>query len=88
MNILSQDGQALINYNNAASIYIQKVYRQYANPDTHWEIGVMYPAVSTDVLCETIAKFDKEEDCIKIFNQLITQICEYGITFIRIEDLC
>lgn len=83
MNILSQNGDTLVNYDNAASLYIQKVCLQY---DTYWEIRVMYPAVSTDVLCDALAKFYTEEKCIKVFNELINCICN-GITFVRIKDL-
>lgn len=85
MNILSQDGKTLINYNNVASLYIQKRYMQYSHPDTWWEIRVMYPAVSKDILCDTLAIFDKKEECELAFKDMVNKICEQKFDFIKIK---
>lgn len=87
VNILSQDGKILINYNNVASLYIQKKYVQYSHPDTWWEIRVMYPAVSPeDALYDVIAKFDDEKECELAFKKIVNRICEQKDDFILIEN--
>lgn len=74
MFILSKDKRKLINLNNVASIYIKNEYAQYHTPSTWWEIKVMYPAVSNDVLCHTLGKFMAEEECKDAFNKLCCRI--------------
>ncbi|MBO5828861.1 MAG: hypothetical protein J6R59_10490 [Paludibacteraceae bacterium] len=70
MFILSKDGEKLINYNNVASIYIQEIYRQYQQPDKFWEIRAMYPAVSEDVLYDTLGTFYAKDECKNTFDRL------------------
>ena len=70
MFILSRDGKKFVNCNNVASIYIQEVYRQYAQPDRWWEIRAMYPAVSEDVLYDTLDTFHDEDECKNTFDRL------------------
>ena len=87
MNILSQDGKTLISYDNVAGLYIQKIYRQYSQPDTLWEIRAMYPAVSEDIVYDTIAQFDNEEKCNSVFRGIIYQISPLGFNLIRVSDI-
>lgn len=78
MFILSRDEKKLINCSNVASIYIQEVYRQYANPNKWWEIRAMYPAVypasSEDVLYDILDTYSDEEECKNNFDKLCSQI--------------
>lgn len=76
MFILSKDGKKFVNCNNVASIYIQEVYRQYTNPARWWEIRAMYPAVSEDVLYDTLDKHYDEKECQNAFDKLCSQIAE------------
>ena len=87
MNILSQDNKILVNYNNVASLCIQKKYMSYSHPDTWWEIWAIYPAVSEDVIYDVLAKFDDEKECMTIFAKMVSLICEEMVNFIRISDL-
>ena len=87
MNILSQDGKTLINYDNVASLYIQNIYRQYSQPDILWEIRAMYPAVSEDIVYDTIAQFDSEEKCKSVFKEIIYQISPLGFNLIKVSDI-
>lgn len=84
MNILSQDGKILVNHDNIASLYIQKIYRQYAHPDTWWEIRAMYSAVSEDCLYDTIAKFDDEKECESVFKRIVNEICKQKLDLVMI----
>lgn len=74
MFILSRDEKKLINCSNVASIYIQEVYHQYANPDKWWEIRAMYPAVSEDVLYDILDTYSDEEECKNNFDKLCSRI--------------
>ena len=86
MYILTQDNNNLINMNQVASIYIQKVYRQYNQPDTWWEIRAMYSALSNeDVLWDTIAKFNDDIDCQVAFNNLVNDILTLDKKFISFK---
>ena len=85
MNILSQDGKTLINYDNVASLYIQTVYRQYSN--TLWEIRALYPTISNDILFDKIAQFDNEEECESVFKEIIHQICDLKYNLIEVNDI-
>lgn len=87
MNILSQDGKKLINYDNVASLYIQEVYQQYVTPNKHWEIRVMYPAVSEDILYDKIAEFNNKEKCEDVFKDIVHQICNLRYNFIRVGSI-
>lgn len=84
MNILSQDGNTLVNYDNVSSLYIQEVYRQYAYPDRWWEIRALYPAVSEDAMYDIIAKFNDKKKCEAAFKKAIHEICELKLDFIKI----
>lgn len=84
MNILSQDGKILVNYNNVASLYIQKKYMQYSHPDTWWEIWAVYPAVSEDVIYDVLAKFDDEKECESAFKRVVNEICEQKLDLVMI----
>lgn len=74
MFILSKDKRKLINLNNVASICIKNEYSQHSHPSTWWEIRAMYPAVSNDVLCDTLWVYDTEELCRDAFNKLCCRI--------------
>lgn len=84
MNILSQDGKTLINYNNIANLCMQSRYMQHSSPATWWEINAIYPAVSSDVLYDTIAKFDNEKECKEVFDRIVREICEQKLDFIKV----
>ena len=87
MNILSQDGEILVNYNNVASLYIQKKYMQYSYPDTWWEIVAMYPAVSNDVICDVLARFDDEKECVRVFKRMTSLICQEMVDFVQLGNI-
>lgn len=74
INILSQDGKILVNYNNVASLSMRSQHMQGSNPPTWWEIRAIYPAVSSDVLYDTLARFGTEEECKKTFDRLMHEI--------------
>ena len=74
INILSQDGKILVNYNNVASLSIKQEHMQCSTPPVWWEIRAMYPAVSMDILYDTLARFDTEEECEKAFTELMHEI--------------
>lgn len=86
MNILSQDGKILVNYNNIASLYMKKEYMQYSNPDTWWEIRALYPSTSKDISC-ILAKFDDENECTRVFKRMASLIGEEIVDFIRINNI-
>ena len=72
MFILSKDKKTLINCNNIASMSIKK---GTTYPTTnYWEIRVMYPAVSSDILYDTLCKYDTENLCRDDFNKLCCRI--------------
>lgn len=89
MNILSQDGKTLINYDNVANLCIQKKYMQYSHPDTWWEIIAMYPARSNndDLLYDIVAQFDNEEKCESVFKEIVHQIGFLRYNLIRVSDI-
>lgn len=88
VNILSQDGKTLVNYDNVASLYIQKKYVQYSHPDTWWEIRAMYPSLSPeDALYDIIARFDDENECELAFRKIVNLICEQKEVFILIDNI-
>ena len=72
MFILSGDKRTLINCSNIANISIKN------GIDFHdkkwWKIIVMYPAVSNDILYDTLCKYDTENLCIDDFNKLCCRI--------------
>lgn len=74
MFILSKDKSILVNCNNVASISMNNKYSQHAHPSSWWEIIAMYSAVSTDVLCDILGKFNTEEECRDVFNKLCCRI--------------
>lgn len=74
INILSQDGKILVNYNNVASLSMRSQHMQGSTPPTWWEIRAIYPAVSSDILYDTLAKFDNQEECEKAFTGLMHEI--------------
>lgn len=74
INILSQDGTILVNYNNVASLSMRSQYMQGSTPPRWWEIRAMYPAVSMDILYDTLAKFNTEEECKEVFDKLMHEI--------------
>lgn len=74
INILSQDGKKLVNYNNVASLSMRSQHMQGSNPPTWWEIIAVYPAVSSDVLYDTLARFGTEDECKKAFAELMYEI--------------
>lgn len=72
MFVLSRDGNRLVNFNNVASIAIQSgtIY-----PDTmRWNIRAMYPAVSHDILYDTLGDYHTEAECRNAFNKLCSRI--------------
>lgn len=85
-NILSQDGKILVNYDNIASLYMQKKYVQYSHPDTWWEIRVLYPSASKDVEC-TLAKFDDEKECELVFRKMTSLIAQHKEDYISISSI-
>lgn len=74
INILSQDGKKLVNYNNVASLSIRYQFMSDPNPFEWWEIIAMYPAVSSDILYDTLAIFETQKDCEKAFAELTYEI--------------
>ena len=86
MNILSQDGKILVNYNNVASLYIKKEYVQYSCPDTWWEIRVLYPSASRDIEC-TLAKFDDEKKCELVFRKMVNLIAQQKEDCVLIDSI-
>jgi hypothetical protein len=44
---------------------------QGSTPPRWWEIRAMYPA---DILCDTLAKFETEEECKEAFDKLMHEI--------------
>ena len=88
INILSQDGNTLINYNNVASLYIKKEYMQYSHPSTWWEIIAMYSSASSGTaLYNVIARFENEQNCKSVFRRMLNLICEQKENFISINEL-
>ena len=74
INILSQDGKKLVNYNNVASLSIKYQSTSRSILPEWWEIIAMYPAVSSDILYDTLAIFKTKEDCEKAFAELTYEI--------------
>ena len=72
MFILSTDKRTLINCNNITSVSI-KSGTDYPNTKW-WEIRAMYPAVSSDILYDTLWGYDTENLCIDDFNKLCCRI--------------
>lgn len=70
MNILSEDGKTLVNYNNIISIDMQETYRQYAATDTIWQIIATYCGGSH----KTLATFYTEQECKNTFDKLCNKI--------------
>lgn len=87
MNILSQDSKILVNYNNVASLCIQKKYMSYSHPDTWWEIWAIYPAVSEDVIYDVLAKFDDEQECMRVFKRMTSLICQEMVDFVQLSSI-
>lgn len=72
MFILSKNGKKFINFNNVASIEMKDgIYY----PDRKWwDVRVIYPAVSSDVLYDTIGDYRSAEECRDAFNKLCCRI--------------
>lgn len=86
VNILSQNKKILVNYDNIASLYIQKQYVQYSHPDTWWEIKILYPFASKDIEC-TLARFEDEKMCESTFIKIVNLICEQKEDLILIDEI-
>lgn len=72
MYILSKDRKKLISFNKVSSIEMKDgIYY----PDRKWwDIRVMYPAVSSDVLYDRIGDYHTAEECKDAFNKLCCRI--------------
>ena len=68
--ILSENERVLVNVDNVASLCVQSKRLEGGK----WQIVAMYPAVSTDVLCDILAEFEKEDDCKSAFNSLLVSL--------------
>lgn len=91
MNILSQDGKVLINYDNVKILYIGEYMNETNNNEYEHRYAIMVNLDSTKNWFLTdnyLATFDNEEDCIKVFNKLLDAIYRNTSHFIRIKDLC
>lgn len=84
INILSANKSVLINYNNVASISIQKGYEQYQHTDPEWKIVAYFPAVSSDVLTAILGIYKTEDRCEAELKTLIDKI-KAGDNFICVE---
>lgn len=84
INILSANKSALINYDNVASISIQKEYVQYQDTNPKWNIVAYFPAVSSDVLTAILGTYKTENRCETEFKTLIDKI-KAGDNFICVE---
>ena len=69
--VLSENEKILVNVENVASFCVQNVNN---GCEELWKIIAMYPAVSTDVLCDVLAEFEKEDDCKSAFNSLLVSL--------------
>lgn len=85
INILSANKSALINYNNVASISIQKEYVQYKDTNPKWNLVAYFPAVSSDVLTAILGTYQTENRCEAELRTLIDKI-KAGDNFICIEE--
>ena len=72
MFILSGDKETLINCSNIASISIKRGIGYHDKK--WWEIRAMYPAVSSDILYDTLCRYDTENLCKDDFNKLCCRI--------------
>ena len=72
MFILSKDKNTLVNCKNIANMSMQK--RTIYPSTDYWRIIVMYPAVSNDILYDTLGEFKTEKECKDIFNKLCCRI--------------
>ena len=84
MNILSQNGAGLVNYNNIITIYIDKEYQQYSSPDTWWQIKAIGTTMPEDVTSIILAKFDDEKKCESVFKRIVNEICEQKLDLVVI----
>ena len=74
MYILSGGRNKFINLNNVANIHIKNQYMHHSKPDTWWEIRVLYPAAGSDILYDTLCRYETEELCRADFNKLCDRI--------------
>lgn len=74
INILSANKSALINYDNVASISIQKEYVQYKDSSPKWNLVAYFPAVSSDVLTAILGTYKTEDRCEAELKTLIDKI--------------
>ena len=84
MNILSQNGKILINYNNVSSLFVYE--NKYYYPEITWEIRILCPYKASDI-SYTLVVFEKEQDCLLVFEKLINLIDEAKINTIRMNDI-
>ena len=84
MNILSQNEKTLLNYNNVSSVFICKNSCDYSN--ITWEIRAICPYKTSDISC-TLAAFEKEQDCLLVFEKIINLIDEAKVNTIKINDI-
>ena len=87
MNILSQNGKILVNYNNVASLYIQKKYMQYSHPDTWWEIRAMYFTTPKTTSYDILATFEDEKECRRVFSKIVELTGEKKVDFIAVGNI-
>lgn len=85
INILAANKSVLINYDNVASIAIQKEYMQYKHTDTEWRIVAYFPAVSNDVLTAVLGIYRTEDKCEAEFRILFEKI-RAGDKFICVRE--
>lgn len=79
MNILSQNGKILINYNNVSSLFICKNSCDSSN--IIWEIRAIYPYKCV------LATFEKEQDCLLVFEKIVNLIDKAKINTIKINEI-
>ena len=86
INILSANKQVLINYDNVASIAVQKEYVQYKHTSPEWNLVAYFPAVSSDVLTVTLGTYRTEEKCREELATLVEKIKSGEHNFIQIGE--
>ena len=86
ISILAANKGALINYDNVASIGIQKEYMQYRDTNPEWNLVAYFPAVSSDVLTVTLGVYRTEERCREDLATLVEKIKSGEHNFIQIGE--
>lgn len=86
MNILSQNGRILINYDNIESLYIDKDKYVTNNSNEYIHNICAYRSSKNDEYY-ILATFKSKDECINVFEKLLDEISSKN-NFISLRVLC